>query len=147
MPSKTLERPVFIMAGRLGSDTGATTMNSNNKRRKNHILIIIGVVGAIGLYFLFSHWHPFWRYQPGYVSEAQFGKDWPFTVSEAKVVCLGSGEMILVTSAGAFGLTSHASRIGYQSLEDSNIWKWDPNGWNHRVPADKFWIHVNTLCQ
>jgi hypothetical protein len=118
-----------------------------NKTRINHILIMVGVVLVIGLAILFSWWHPFWRYQAGYVSEAQFGEDWPFTVSEAKVVCLGSGEMILMTRAGAFGLTGHAVSVGYMSLEDSGIWKWDPNGWNHHVPADKFWIYVNTLCK
>jgi|WetSurMetagenome_2_1015567.scaffolds.fasta_scaffold365462_2 hypothetical protein len=123
-------------------------MTSNNNRRGTKtILIIIGVVVAIGLWFLSSYWHPFWRYQPGYVSEAQFGENWPFTVSEARVVCLGAGDMILETRAGAFGITSNAIRIGYQSLEDSTIWKWDPNGWNHRVPTDKFWIYVNTLCK
>lgn len=111
------------------------------------ILIIIGVVVVIALYFLFSYWHPFWRYQSGYISEAQFGDDWPFTVSEARVICLGAAEMILETRVGIFGMTSNAIRAGYSSLEESNIWKWDPNGWNHRVPADKFWIYVNTLCK
>jgi hypothetical protein len=117
------------------------------KKRTTIILIIIGVVVAIGLFILFSYWHPFWRYQPGYLSEAQFGDDWPFTVSEAKVVCLGTGEMILVTRVGIFGLTGHAIAIGYKSLEDSSIWKWDPSGWHNRVPADKFWIYVNTRCK
>jgi hypothetical protein len=125
----------------------ATTNYLNNKKRRITILIIIGIVAAIGLYFLSSYWHPFWRYQPGYVSEAQFKEDWPFTVSEAKVVCLGSGEMILTTRAGIFGLTSHAIAIGYKSLEDANIWKWDPSGWHNHVPADEFWIYVNTLCK
>jgi hypothetical protein len=126
---------------------GVTTNTSYDKKRRTRIfLIVFGVVAAIGLYLLNSYWHPLWRYQAGYVSEAQFGEDWPFTVSEAKVVCLGRGEMILVTSAGAFGLTSHAIAIGYRSLEEANIWKWDPNGWNQRVPADKFWTYVNTLC-
>jgi hypothetical protein len=125
-----------------------TTMTSiNKKRRTKNILMIIGVIVAIGLYFLFSYWHPFWRYQRGYISEAQFGDDWPFTVSEAKVVCLGSNDMILETSVGVFGLTSNAIRIGYTSLEDSTIWKVDPNGWNQHVPADKLWIYVNTLCK
>jgi hypothetical protein len=55
--------------------------------------------------------------------------------------------MILETRAGVFGLTSNAIRVGYKSLEDSTLWKWDPNGWNHRVPTDKFWIYVNTLCK
>jgi hypothetical protein len=119
----------------------------NKKRRTNTILIIIGVVIAIGLYLLFSYWHPFWRYQSGYVSEPQFGADWPFTVSEARVVCLGAYDMILETRVGVFGLTSNALRIGYDSLDDATIWKWDPNGLNHRVPADKFWIYVNTLCK
>jgi multisubunit Na+/H+ antiporter MnhB subunit len=123
-------------------------MTSNNKKRRTtNILMIIGVVVAIGLYLLFSYWHPFWRYQSGYVSEAQFGADWPFTVSEARVVCLGAYNMILETRVGVFGLTSNALRIGYKSLDDSTIWKWDPNGWNHHVPADKFWIYVNTLCK
>jgi hypothetical protein len=123
-------------------------MTSDDKKRRNTtILIIIGVVLAIALYFLFAYWHPFWRYQSGYVSEAQFGEDWPFTVPEARVICLGPAEMLLETRAGIFGLTSNAIRIGYQSLEDSNIWRWDPNAWNHRVPADKFWIYVNTLCK
>jgi hypothetical protein len=105
-------------------------MTSNDKKRKTMIILkILGVVAAIGAYFLFTYWHPFWRYQPGYVSEAQFG------------------DMLLETRAGIFGLTSHATAMGYMSLEDSSIWKWDPNGWNHRVPADKFWIYVNTLCR
>jgi multisubunit Na+/H+ antiporter MnhB subunit len=125
-----------------------TTMTSiNKKRRTKNILMIIGVVVAIGLYILFSYWHPFWRYQSGYVSEVQFGADWPFTVSEARLVCLGAYDMILETRVGVFGLTGNALRIGYKSLEDSTIWKWDPNGWNHRVPADKFWLYVNTLCK
>jgi hypothetical protein len=111
------------------------------------VFIITGVVVAIALFFLFSSWHPFWRYQSGYVSEAQFGVDWPFTVSEARVICLGDADMILETRAGVFGLTSNAIRVGYKSLEDSTLWKWDPNGWNHRVPADKFWVYVNTLCK
>jgi hypothetical protein len=123
-------------------------MTSNDKKRKTMIILkILGVVAAIGAFFLFTYWHPFWRYQPGYVSEAQFGDDWPFTVSEARVRCLGAGEMLLETRAGIFGLTSHATAMGYMSLEDSSIWIWDPNGWNHRVPADKFWIYVNTLCR
>jgi hypothetical protein len=125
-----------------------TTKNASiNKKRINNILVIIGVVVAIGLYILFSYWHPFWRYQPGYVSQTQFGDDWPFTVSEAKVVCLGSGDMILETRAGSFGLTSHVIAIGYESLEDASIWKWDPSGWHNHVPADKFWTYVNTLCK
>lgn len=124
------------------------TMTSNNKKRRTTtILKIIGVVVAIGLLFLFSYWHPFWRYQSGYVSEAQFGEDWPFTVSEARVVCIGAADMILKTRVGTFGLTSHAKAIGFKSIEDSTIWKWDPNGWNHHVTADKFWIYVNTLCK
>jgi hypothetical protein len=123
-------------------------MTSNdNKRRTTRILMIVGVIAAIGLYFLFSYWHPFWRYQSGYVSEAQFGADWPFTVSEARVVCLGAYDMILETRVGVFGLTSNASKFGYKSLDEANIWKWDPNGWNHRVSADKFWIYLNTLCK
>lgn len=126
----------------------STTMAPNNKKRRTtNLLIMIGVVVAIGLYFLNSYWHPFWRYQSGYVSEAQFGEDWPFTVSEARVVCLGAYDMILETRAGVFGLTSNSLRIGYKSLEDSNIWKWDQSGLNHRVAADKFWLYVNTLCK
>jgi hypothetical protein len=127
--------------------SGATTNYSNNQKRRTTIFIIIGIVAAVGLYFLSSDWHPFWRYEPGYVSGTQFGEDWPFTVSEAKVVCLGPGEMILMTSAGIFGLTSHAIAIGYESLDDAKIWKWDPSGWNNHVPADKLWTYVNTLCK
>ena len=85
--------------------------------------------------------------ETAHLSEAQFREDWPFTVSEAKVVCLGSGEKILMTRAGIFGLTSHAISIGYKSLEDAKIWKWDPSGWHNHVPADEFWTHVNTLCR
>ena len=111
------------------------------------LLIIIGVVLIIGIFILFSIWHPFWRYQPGYVSAAQFGADWPFTVSEARVVCIGNASMLLETRAGIFGMSSNTIRVGYPSLDEATIWKWDPNAWNHRVPADSFWLYVNTLCK
>ncbi len=117
------------------------------KRIPTPIFVILGIVAAVGLYVLFTHWHPLWRYQAGYVSQAQFGEDWPFTVPEAKVVCYGNGEMVLLTSAGAYGLTSGMIGMGYQSLEQADIWKLDPNGWKQRVPADKFWVYVNTLCK
>ncbi len=117
------------------------------RTRKNIILITIGGLLIIGLFVLFSFWHPFWRFQAGYVSEAQFGIDWPFTVSEAKVVCIGNASMLLETSAGIFGMTSNTIRIGYTSLEEAPIWKWDPNASNHRVPAESFWLYVNSLCR
>src|SRR5574340_1274740 len=79
----------------------------DKKRRTRNILIILASVLAIGLFFLFSYWHPFGQYQSGYVSEAQFGEEWPFTVSEARVLCLGS-DMVLETRQGIFGITSHA---------------------------------------
>ncbi|NJD61018.1 MAG: hypothetical protein FIA98_16615 [Anaerolineae bacterium] len=126
---------------------GTTRDTMNKKRRRTNILIIIGVIVAISLYILFSYWHPFWRYQSGYVSAAQFGEDWPFTISEARVICAGPYDMLLQTRAGTFGLTSNAQAIGYQSLEESTIWKYDPNGWQNRVPADKFWLYINTLCK
>ena len=116
-------------------------------KRRNKIFIIVGIGVVVALFVINSYLHPFWRFQSGYVSEAQFGADWPFTVSEARVICLGYGEMVLETRAGAFGLTSGTIAIGYMSLEDSKIWKWDPDGWNHRVPADSFWTYVNTLCR
>ena len=127
----------------------AETMRANDKKRRTTtIFIIIGVVAATGQYFLSVYWHPFWRYQPGYVSEAQFGAEgWPFTVPEARVICLGGSQMALQTRAGVFGITSEAIIVGYKSLEEANIWKYDPNGWHQRVPADKFWTYVNTLCK
>ncbi len=111
------------------------------------VLIVLGALVVISLFIINSYWHPFWRYQAGYVSQAQFGADWPFTFKDAKVTCMGPGELLLETRAGVFGLTSGALRMGYTSLEDADIWKFDPNGWNNRVPADKFWLYVNTLCK
>jgi hypothetical protein len=117
--------------------------------KKKRTMILLGMIAAlavISLVILFQYWHPLWRYQYGYVSEAQFGQDWPFTVPEAKVICLGPN-MLLETRAGIFALTSQAVTVGYKSLESSNIWKYDPNGWKQRVSADKFWTYVNTLCK
>ncbi len=127
----------------------ADTMRANDKkRRRTTLLIVIGVVAAIGLYFLSVYWHPFWRYQPGYISEAQFGEaGWPFTVPEVRVICLGGSQMALLTRAGMFGITSGAIAFGYKSLDETNIWKYDPNGWHQRLPADQFWTYVNTLCK
>jgi hypothetical protein len=119
----------------------------DKKRIRTPTLIIFGIFAAIGLYILFSSWRPFWKYSPGYISQAQFGADWPFTVPEARVICIGQTDMLLETRAGVFGITSHAIAIGYPSLDEAAIWKYDPNGWKHRVPADRFWIHVNTLCK
>lgn len=133
--------------GKLLECFGTIKNAPRNKKRRTDLLVIVGITIAIGLYLVFSYWHPFWRYQPGYVSEAQFGQDWPFTFSEARVLCVGSADMLLETRAGTYGITSHAIAIGYPGIDGANIWKWDPNGWNNRVPADKFWIYVNTLCK
>jgi hypothetical protein len=91
-------------------------------------------------------WHPFWPFQSSYLSAQLIDEQWPFTVSEARLVCAGS-EMLLEASTGTFGLTSHALSIDYPSLEGSSIWKYDPNGWQGRLPAEKFWLYVNTLCK
>jgi hypothetical protein len=127
----------------------AETVRANDKKRRTTIILIIaGVAAAIGLYILFIYWHPFWRYQPGYVSEAQFGEaDWPFTVPEARLLCPGGSQILLQTRVGIFGLTSGAIAHGYKSLDEADIWKYDPTGWHNRLPADKFWTYVNTFCK
>jgi hypothetical protein len=53
--------------------------------------------------------------------------------------------MILETRVGIYGITSHAIAVGYKSLEQTAIWRWDPNELNHRMLADEFWIYGNTL--
>ena len=118
------------------------------RERRTFTLVIVGIVVIVVLYFfLDSYVHPFWRYQSGYVSQAQYGEDWPFTVKEARVVCIGQGGMLLETRVGSFGMTSGTVAMGYQDLNDANIWKFDPAGFQNRVPATSFWIYVNTLCK
>ncbi len=50
---------------------------------------------------------PFGPFNLAFSQPRTFGEQWPFTVFEARLVCVDS-EMLLETGAGTFGLTSQA---------------------------------------
>lgn len=68
-----------------------------------------------------------WRASPYYISEAQFGDNWPFTVSEGLIQCIGKG-IVLETSQGTYGLTGYTDTLGYTNIKDSGLWKSTPDG-------------------
>ena len=86
-----------------------------------------------------------WRLEPGYVSEQQFGGDWPFTVPEGVVLCAGSGVVVLETRSGTFGLTGYSNTAGFTNIKDSGIWKISASGWGY-VPMSKFISYAVGLC-
>jgi hypothetical protein len=85
-----------------------------------------------------------WRTSPYYVSEAQFGDAWPFTVSEGLIQCAGEG-IVLQTSQGTYGLTGYTDTLGYTNIKDSGLWKNSPDGWG-KVPLGTFTGYAVSLC-
>lgn len=86
-----------------------------------------------------------WRASPYYVSEAQFGNNWPFTVSEGLVRCVGEG-IVLETSQGTYGLTGYTDTLGYTNIKDSGLWKSTSDGWG-KVPLSTFTSYAVNLCR
>jgi hypothetical protein len=86
------------------------------------------------------------RLDPGYVSETQFGPEWPFTVPEGVVLCVSPGVEVLETRVGTFGLTGYSNTAGFTNIKDSGIWKMDSSGWG-LMPMSKFINYAHSLCQ
>lgn len=85
-----------------------------------------------------------WRLSPNYVSEKQFGKDWPLTVSEGTIVC--NGPVVLIrTSNGTFGLTGYSVTAGYTDIKESGILKRTDDGWGY-IPISKLVSYSVDLC-
>jgi hypothetical protein len=65
---------------------------------------------------------------PGYVSEADFGADWPLTIPEATLRCVPASAVILVTSKGTYAVNGlakgQAAKNGWKEIEE--IWREHP---------------------
>ena len=86
-----------------------------------------------------------WRKSPKYVSEEQFGEDWPFTISEGLVACVSGGGIVLKTSKGNYGLTGFTDTLGYTNIKDSGFWKDAKDGYT-KSPLMPFTRYVVRLC-
>ncbi len=86
-----------------------------------------------------------WRLSPNYVSEKQFGDNWPFTVSEGLVECGSTGVVVLHTNEGTFGLTGHSNEHSYVNIKDSGLWKTSADGWGN-VSLSTFTSYAVSLC-
>lgn len=85
-----------------------------------------------------------WRLSPNYVSEKQFGKDWPLTVSEGLIICNGP-VIVIKTSNGTFGLTGYSVSAGYTDIKESGILKRTDDGWGY-IPISKLVSYSVNLC-
>ncbi len=84
------------------------------------------------------------RLNPGYVSEKQFGKDWPLTVSEGVIQCPGEG-VVIKTNEGTFGLTGFSDTLGFTNIKDSGLWKDSDSG--GKIPLSKLTSYAVSLCR
>lgn len=86
-----------------------------------------------------------WRLSPNYVSEKQFGKDWPLTVSEGIIQC--NGQSVLISAGGGtFGLTGYSVASGDTDIRDSGLLKRTDDGWGY-VPISKLVSYSVELCR
>lgn len=85
-----------------------------------------------------------WRLSPGYVSEKQFGEDWPLTVSEGVIQCPGEG-VVINTDRGTFGLTGFSDTLGFTNIKDSGLWKDSDSG--GKISLSKLTSYAVSLCR
>jgi hypothetical protein len=85
-----------------------------------------------------------WRLNPGYVSEKQFGEDWPLTVSEGVIQCPGEG-VVIETSNGTFGLTGFTDTLGFTNIKDSGLWKNSDSG--GKIPLSRLTSYAVSACR
>jgi hypothetical protein len=85
-----------------------------------------------------------WRKSPYYVSETQFGKDWPLTVNEGLIRCDGGG-VLIDAGGGIYGLTGFSNTLGYTNIKDSGLLKRTDDGWG-MIPISKLVSYAVDLC-
>lgn len=57
------------------------------------------------------------------ISENEYGSDWPFKVSDGKLMCIGNA-VIFKTDKNEYAINGVAKQEGYTAIEP--IWKEDP---------------------
>lgn len=82
--------------------------------------VLIVVLVAVGwAYFTFS------SFDDQAITQEQFGKDWPFTVSDGSVDCVDGIGAVFKSGGVSYQLNGIADAIGYAAIE--TIWRDSPD--------------------
>lgn len=66
------------------------------------------------------------------ITMKEYGKDWPFTHPEARLMCDGGISLVKIDGR-KYGLTHKAQEKGYPPID--SVWREDPE-----VPGSKIWL-------
>lgn len=64
------------------------------------------------------------------ISQADFGKSWPFTVNSGELYCIGAGNgqpisaVVFATEDESYAVNGTAQALGYKQIDE--IWRDDP---------------------